>query len=1237
MQYSAAVLYEPSITMTDTTLQNMEIYVKSEEAPKKSYDTQMTSSTISTISSLASPVDSGVQLLDSESELTSAMSNVSGCETDTASSTFTEDQKHIQQLQDEALAASRIKESETWTDLKAQCASGQNGQGCAKLAMEKMEKRAGKGIAIKQFTESDFVNKNVVDEKLLSRSVPNYFDKFSEKENMHKHGRLDSCKSLSDEVFEMEHPIKSNTEVDLMNISLNSYELLDYTLQNANLKTVADSDPVDMHISMSEEVNENLKVVLDGKEAPPPIIKEVPVIENPETKATEEQIVFRRQRKKKSKSDTPKKRVSFHEDILNSTKIDDIHINLGFITHEPDVSLSFFQRGFVRKPDVVKGRYSWAAEGDAPYYEKPGSNREIKSDIYIHHPRNSSSSSSSTGSASSSIDEEDSGSDENVQKKEPTQKQPKSSCLKKTKHKKYIDTKIVQEGVDFKKKKSESNLLDSNIFGSLKNILSFSTSVPLAERGVPEGQEDVVIYSSSQNLSSRRKSFENFSFANAETIEVAEVKPEPVSKVNLAKTNLKLTKSEGFYPNYPNQEIPENIILCDSNVYEHKGISYSYEYDNFQKNFEKQQKPKSSMMYQRILKEFNFFRRKAQEEAEVEVDDFEIINNQSTPTKPEVKIEEVFEVELPESDLKTCSTSRSTLSKYASSSKLDWSDNETVSDMSECRNSRHLDSPKRKARRSNHYTLSPFKVPLHDSSSEISLETSKSLPNLRPSSSKSSLLNRFLKNVTLKKLMDFKAEGNLKRTRSYIGLYPKSEKLKPASNCELDSAIEQELISGREKQKTTEPPDQLLTIRLRNQIFRNKLEQLLKIFPIRSAYTTNGDSKPLLLVLTNRAIYVVSSKQSTEFSTHFVLPYTDLNAILIGPNSQTVHFSNNDTDMQCILTTGCSKITNDLIGQIEIAMRRDANKPALPAVKHLSMRDMTNLRRAICKQTTVNKDEQYYYYSIVHIQDFVCEESPTPLGPSKEGPLMFKSTDRDSNRWETAYFILKAGVLYMLSSVSQRVPMRVFPLMNGACQGARRVFNSHRPHTFQLIVEGNSLLLAAPDEYVASEWLQELIHAASGIYNNYKDKNATQSCSLLMTSDHILTVREAFPCSINSLLPAKTRHEPIKGPQALSCAAITDLIAFRLPSAEQSWCVLEFSCREVHEYTGDWIIYFSTNSELETFISTLEMLWQYGNENGDSFPLSTIPETDPLSKKCIDTYRLLFDNWLPNTVHLQFM
>lgn len=51
-------------------------------------------------------------------------------------------------------------------------------------------------------------------------------------------------------------------------------------------------------------------------------------------------------------------------------------------------------------------------------------------------------------------------------------------------------------------------------------------------------------------------------------------------------------------------------------------------------------------------------------------------------------------------------------------------------------------------------------------------------------------------------------------------------------------------------------------------------------------------------------------------------------------------------------------MTNDFIGQLEIAMRKDMNKPALPAVKQLSMRDMVNLRRAICKQTSVDKVSQ---------------------------------------------------------------------------------------------------------------------------------------------------------------------------------------------------------------------------------------------------------------------------------------
>lgn len=75
-------------------------------------------------------------------------------------------------------------------------------------------------------------------------------------------------------------------------------------------------------------------------------------------------------------------------------------------------------------------------------------------------------------------------------------------------------------------------------------------------------------------------------------------------------------------------------------------------------------------------------------------------------------IEEVAEIDVGCIDSKLTSTPKNGFGRYASTVKLDWSDNETLSDLSETRSSRHLDSPKKKVQRSNHYTVcqSPYKV-----------------------------------------------------------------------------------------------------------------------------------------------------------------------------------------------------------------------------------------------------------------------------------------------------------------------------------------------------------------------------------------------------------------------------------------------------------------------------------------------------------------------------------------------
>lgn len=92
---------------------------------------------------------------------------------------------------------------------------------------------------------------------------------------------------------------------------------------------------------------------------PSTVVEEAMTTSQMSTFDTTENIVFRRKvRKSPGVAKAPKKRVSFHEDILKNTRTDNIHIEHGFIT---------YKAGGVRRmaPLVGQaGRYSWCSEGD---------------------------------------------------------------------------------------------------------------------------------------------------------------------------------------------------------------------------------------------------------------------------------------------------------------------------------------------------------------------------------------------------------------------------------------------------------------------------------------------------------------------------------------------------------------------------------------------------------------------------------------------------------------------------------------------------------------------------------------------------------------------------------------------------------------------------------------------------------------------------------------------------------
>ncbi|XP_014479663.1 PREDICTED: pleckstrin homology domain-containing family M member 2 [Dinoponera quadriceps] len=542
--------------------------------------------------------------------------------------------------------------------------------------------------------------------------------------------------------------------------------------------------------------------------------------------------------------------------------------------------------------------------------------------------------------------------------------------------------------------------------------------------------------------------------------------------------------------------------------------------------------------------------------------------------------------------------------KYANSNS-DWSDVDSVatSDLEERKNSRHLASPLKK----------------RNMTAILSGENSSKLlaPPLRQAPSKTSLLSRFLKSITERK---FEIKKNKKPPKANT-LYIKGVKTSYDSfkdfNDNLDKEI-QENVAAEKQEFSGEKISLKLRELFKRHIYRDKTEELYKVYKVRSSYMTNGESKPMIALLTDKTLYLTGSKIDHSYSNQFVIPYNELDVIMVGPNAQNILISNADCEMQYLFSTGSSQTTSELIGHLEMAMRRSPSKPRLPAVKELNYEDMHILKNSILSDTAVYPDEKIEHYSLIYMEDEHMSPPSTPCGPTKEGDLMFRPhtyqhlhPNAPTNPWEAGYFVLKGGVVYMFTDSNQRLPKRAIPLKGGLCQGCRRIPNSHRPHTFEILLKPNkSYQFAAPDEYVASEWLQSFVQSASGLFDS-SEKREPLPCSLITTTGHLVAMKEVHPGTQRG--------------QTLSCASIKDLTAFRVPLVQQSWCILEFACREVHENSGDWVIYFTDYTELCAFREILETLW--ADVNLGEFPMTTLPPEDKLQRRCSDASRELEHAW----------
>jgi len=167
----------------------------------------------------------------------------------------------------------------------------------------------------------------------------------------------------------MESPLfpkaNNNMGMDKMSSSLNSSTMEDTTPSDSGVQLL-DSENSDVMVESICSYEENVRPLpqVDPNSNVTVAPEESMTISECSTFDTTEKIVYRRKvHKASSASKTPKKRVSFHEDILKNTRTDNIHIEHGFITYKNGRKLAFANSAGVAG---APGRYSWCPDRERP-------------------------------------------------------------------------------------------------------------------------------------------------------------------------------------------------------------------------------------------------------------------------------------------------------------------------------------------------------------------------------------------------------------------------------------------------------------------------------------------------------------------------------------------------------------------------------------------------------------------------------------------------------------------------------------------------------------------------------------------------------------------------------------------------------------------------------------------------------------------------------------------------------
>ncbi|XP_065711481.2 pleckstrin homology domain-containing family M member 2 isoform X1 [Patagioenas fasciata] len=450
---------------------------------------------------------------------------------------------------------------------------------------------------------------------------------------------------------------------------------------------------------------------------------------------------------------------------------------------------------------------------------------------------------------------------------------------------------------------------------------------------------------------------------------------------------------------------------------------------------------------------------------------------------------------------------------------------------------------------------------------------------------------------------------------------PKKEQPSPSPSSAEDSGVEEGQGSPSELSHPSEfRVDNNHLLLLMIHVFRENEEQLFRMIRMSTGHM-EGNLQLIYVLLTDCYVYLIRKGAAEKpYMVEEAVSYNELDYISVGLDQQTVTLVCTNRRKQFLLDTADVALTEFFLVSLKSAMIKGCREPPYPSVLTDATMEKLALAKFVAQESKCEAcDVVVRFYGLVHWEDPMDEAlgtttnscTSTENAVTKDGVLHYKAGTSylGKEQWKTCFVVLSNGILYQYPDRTDVTPLLSINMGGEQCGGCRRSNTTDRPHSFQVILTDRpSLELSADNEEDMADWMQYFCQAVSkGVIPQGVTPSPCVPCCLVLTDEKVFTCHEDCQTSFF---------------RSLGTVELTDITTVSTEAGKE-YCILEFA-QDREQFLPSWVLYFSCTTELERFLSALNVAWR-NIYQVDLLHKAVLDAA--IKKKCEDAQSLIDSAW----------